>query len=181
MNKKQLLWLVIIFLVLGLIGIGTIVIYQNSQPATPARSQEAPPLPSAPAPKTYTDAKRGIRFVVPDGWTVGTDEGGNLDVIKGNPYQSVVFQVYTDKAVWQKMMDTILGFTEDKLIKKGTTEVGNLPTTSYVFQRSTGGSSSFQYVHYFIDGGTKWYDINTSDPSPEIEQIIQSVSFSSGS
>jgi hypothetical protein len=58
--------------------------------------------------------------------------------------------------------------------------VGGFSVTRSTYRRDSGGvksASSFQYVEYFVDGIEKWYEISTSDPSPDIDAIIQGVRF----
>ncbi len=123
----------------------------------------------------YTDPQSGINFVVPSGWTVGSDEGGNVNIVKAD--SSVSFEVLTNKAEWQKRMSAPGVNNDDVQLKKEVMTVGGFPATQFIFQRNTGVASSFQYGEYFVDGGSKWYVVSTTAPSADITQIIQSIKF----
>lgn len=140
------------------------------------------PTPPAAAPLAYTDAKTGIGFAtIPEGWKVTTDEAGALMLMKENPYSTVGFNVFSDKTSWQKRAAEFEQLQEgDVLVDKKTVIVGGFPGTEFTYRRDSGGvksASSFQYVERFIDGSGKWYEISTSDPSPDIDAIIQGVRF----
>lgn len=171
--------------VLILVGAGCIS--KKPSAGTPSSPTQTDTKVEAPAPRTttrsYTDAKTGISLVVPEGWTVGVDEDGDLLLTKASPYSTVGFHVFSDKAAWQKR-ETDFGRVQstDVLVTKETLTIGGFPATSYTYRRDTGVDRagqrvSFQYVEYFIDGGAKWYEISTSDPSSDIDVIIQGVRF----
>jgi hypothetical protein len=131
----------------------------------------------------HVDPKTGISFVVPEGWTVGTDEAGELSMTKPDPYSTVGFRVM-DKSAWQERIAAFDGVqNSDVLVEKQDLKIGGYPATMQVYRRDIGvdrsgrASRSFQYVEYFVDGGAKGYEISTSDPSQDVSAIIESVRF----
>lgn len=140
------------------------------------------PIPLADGSTLHTDEKSGMTFSVPAGWTVGPDESGDTYTYAENPYRVVTFKVFADKASWQTVVNSFSGLTKstdnDKWIKKENVNVGGLPAVLMVFERGTGSGTSFQYGEYFIDNGTKWFQISIDDTtSTEIQKIIQSIKF----
>jgi len=129
-----------------------------------------------------TDEKSGIRFSVPDGWTVGPDESGNTYAYRENPYRVVTFKVFADKASWQTVVNSFAGLTKstdgDKWVKNQNVKVGGLSTTLFVSDKSSGSDVSSQNGEYFVDNGTKWFQISVDDViNAETQQIIQSIKF----
>jgi len=163
---------------------------QSNTPANPTPDTTATVQPTTPPPATvntqsnslHTDSKTGISFVVPDGWTVGTDEGGNLDLVKGNPYLTVVFKVFDKKNDWQDAMNGIKNgvLGDDFVISNKQITLSGYSATGLVMERrlgtTPGAKPLFRYGEYFVDAKTKFYEVSTAEPdSPDIQQIIQSV------
>lgn len=117
----------------------------------------------------YAGGKSGLNFTVPARWVISTDEGGNLYTYRQNPYLTVTFKIFADKASWQKRIDEWNGE-----IKKGNTTVKDSTIRGLSVKLIESGISG----NYYVDTGTKWFEISTADQSSaEITQIIQSIKF----
>ncbi len=207
MGTEKIQWTILGVVVVGLVVFGGFIMQQNARLARvsdslsvlsanvqnlsqremsqiPRAPATAPPSATQPAPPTaqtaprHTDTKTGISFIVPSNWIVGSDEGGNLNIIKADPYSTVSFEVVPGRAVWQTRVNNLSGVnSDDTLIANDTMTIGGFTANRRIYQRNIGGGSSFQYGKYFVDGGTKWYEISTSDPSSDITQVLQSIRF----
>ncbi len=125
--------------------------------------------------KSYTDSKTGIGFVIPTGWSVSEDESRNLLLTKGSPYSTVSFEVFTNKASW--LDSDVAPQSGDVLVNTRNITIGTFPTTEKIFARMVNGQENFRYGKYFVDAGTKWFIVHTSDPSTDVTAILSSVKF----
>lgn len=131
--------------------------------------------------QSYTDAKTGISFRQLDGWTVSTDESDNLYMYSQEPYQTVTFEVFTDQSTWEEKQYNPVNPSDsmvpDVLVDSGQKMIGGQQTLFEVYERQINGKPLFRYARYFVDAGSVWYLIHTSDPTAAVEQIIDSVQF----
>lgn len=135
-------------------------------------------------PTQYTDTKSGISFTVPTGWVVSTGEEGDLYTYRENPYLTVSFKTFADKESWQKRINEWSNeITKGNTVQKDSTIGGFSAILLESKKYSAGGSSEKSletgiYGNYYVDGGTKWFEISTADQtSAEITAIIQSIKF----
>lgn len=113
----------------------------------------------------------GISFTYPTEWHVDTEQKGNVYVVyRNNPDLTVTFKTFADKGSWQKRIDE----WKDEIKSEKDARIGGLSAKLL----ETADSSGYYSGYYYVNTGTRWFEISTADQaSPEIAKIIRSVYF----
>ncbi|MFA6131474.1 MAG: hypothetical protein WC702_00185 [Patescibacteria group bacterium] len=172
---------------LGLLSLGIVFLagcgqQQNSQTANQSATSAVVDTNG----QTYTDAKTGISFFQPDGWIVSTNEGGNLYTYTQGPYQTVVFEVFTDKNVWEQRQYNPVNSSDnslvpDILVDSGQESIGGYQALFETYERrdTLHNTVTLSYTRYFVDTGSSWYEIETSESTEAVQEIVKSTQFAS--
>ncbi|MFH1089349.1 MAG: hypothetical protein V1716_02915 [Candidatus Uhrbacteria bacterium] len=134
--------------------------------------------------QTYTDTKTGVSFFQPDGWTVSTDESGNLYTYTQEPYQTIVFEVFTDKNVWAQKQYNPVNPSDDStvpdiLVGSGQELIGGYQALFETYERrdTLHNTVILSYTRYFVATGSSWYKIETSELTETVKEIVKSTQF----
>lgn len=165
-QERSNVWMVAIAIIITAIVVGSgVYIWQQKEMSNQIQKIERATQQGS------AITREGISFTFPTEWHINTEQEGNVTVVyRNNPDLAVTFKTFANKGSWQKRIDE----WKDEIKSEKDARIGGLPAKLL----GTADSSGHYSGYYYVDTGTRWFEISTADQaSPEIAQIIRSVYF----